>query len=468
MMLRFRAFSLLIVLWGCGASSSKSTAAKDFTYKLARSYTGLTTNVLSLTFPEDSSYKFAIDGAGFAASVVLGDYLPLQESVELIYSQEGQYRLTLSVVQADDTPFLEDHLTWTYSPRVPSAPIVAFTEAATSDAAVTMTIAANRDIDANEIWVEGDLAEAHAAGGFWDQLSESGFYLLTVTPQDGIKTMQVKLRNIYGNESPSTTASILKKSTRPSECQAILAGKGSAKSTITLQLLANNEGPLFYNIFGDVREVDDFRPFISGDYVDVVLGGGEGVKNLSVVIRDLAGNACDTIQKTVNLASGYVTQSVALEDQVYWTASRNIGLRLTYDHFPDEKPIDMKITGQVTGPNVDRWLPFQEQINIELMPGSGDKRIYAEFRDNTGQESFMVETRVYLLPTLTIATEGGQSRSVIVSRIFGTESYTITGCQEVYDQVAYAASYPCIPLAEMITVLHQFEDGTDLSLSAKP
>ena len=456
------------LLGSCGPSRSHSTAINDFSYKLQQVYTGQTTNILSLTYPESSNYRFVIDGSGFLASVPLGEHQALQDSVQLSYTREGKYQLTLALAQADDTPLLEDQLTWIYSPRVPAPPIVAFTEEATRDTAVTMTIAATRDLDTNQIWVEGDLAGAHSSGGFWDTLSESGMYLLTVTPEDGLKTMEVKLKNIYGTESLSATAAILKKSTKPTDCQAILAGTGSATSTINLQLLATNDGPLFYNIFGDVYELTEFKAFSSGDFVEVILGGGAGTKQLQIVIRDLAGNRCDPIERSITLSEGYVTQSINVLGNIYWTTDSSVDVVLTYDHFPNVQPVEMKLTGDITGVNAGQWIPFQAQITLDLLPGAGDKRIYAQFRDNTGVESFMVDTRVYAQPSVALVTEADSSQSVVVSKIFGAESYTIQGCQEVYDEVAYATAYPCQPAAATISVGYRFLDGTGLTLTATP
>jgi hypothetical protein len=460
--------ALAAYLAACGDGSGLAGTAPDISYELGRSFTGATTNVLSFDFPEGSGYLFSLSGDGVAASVPLGELLPLQDRIDLSYVTEGKYELELAIVQTAGTPYLDDTLSWTYSTKVPASPIVAFTELATRDTAVTMTISGSREADTNEIWVEGDLSGPHASGGFWDDLSASGLYLLTVTPEDGVKTMSVKLRNVYGNESAAVTASILKKTTSPTGCDAILAGSGSASSTIGVQLVATNDGPLFYNVFGDVKEVKDFQSFVSGETVDVEVGGAAGVKNLTIMIRDLAGNSCEPLERTVTLSEGYVTQSVEVEGAAYWTESTSVDLLLQYDHFPDAKPIEMKLTGNVAGANADTWIPFQERISVDLMPGAGNKDIYARFRDKTLTETFLVSTRIFLSPSVSVATAGDGSRSVVISRILGATAHTITGCAETYADVAYEAAYACTPNAATVAVTYTFEDATSLTLTATP
>lgn len=455
-----------LLVFGCGDAKTNISSSYDFSYALARTFTGEAANTLLLNYPEESSYQFMIKGDGFSADVTLDAWLPLQNRITLSYPLEGRYALDFALAQADGTLFLSDNLSWTYSTNSPLAPIVAFTEKATSDSAVTMTIAGTRDLETNEILVEGDLSGPHAAGGYWDSLSLSGLYVFNVTPDDGLKTMTVKLRNIYGNESPATTTSILKKSNAPTNCRVDLAGSGAASTTIQAQIFATNNGPLFFNVFGDVKEVSEFRTFNSGDFVNVEVSGGAGTKKLSFVIADIAGNQCSPIEKNVTVMSGYDELELAVTDQRYWTNSSNVNLSIRYDHFPSAEPIEMKLTGHITGQNVDTWIPYETSLSVELMPTAGDKRIYAQFRDKTLTETYLVSTRIYLQPAVTIATGQNGGRIIQISRIIGATGHSISGCQEVYQNVAYNSAYSCTPAASSVQVSYYFPDTEPLTISA--
>lgn len=458
--------SCVLLTLACGAAKNKVSTTAEFTYALARTFTGEAANSLILSYPEGTGYQFIITGDGFSADVDLDTWLPLQERVSLSYPLEGRYTLDFALAQADGTLFLSDSLSWTYSTGSPLAPIVSFTENATADTAVTMTIAGTRDLDTNEILVEGDVSGSHAAGGYWDSLSPSGLYVLNVSAEDGIKTMTVKLRNIYGNESPATTVSILKKSTPPSNCRVDLAGAGAASSTIKAQIFASNNGPLFYNVYGDVKTVTNFTQFSSGDFVDVDLSGGAGEKNLTFAIADLAGNQCSTIDKTVNLESGYDALALSIVGQPYWTNANIVNLAIRYDHFPSAEPVEMKLTGNITGDNVETWIPYQTTLPVQLMPTAGDKRIYVQFRDNTLTETFLVSTRIFLQPALSITTAQNGSKNIIISRIIGATGHTITGCQESYQNVAYSSAYACTPTAATAQLTYYFSDAEPLTLSS--
>lgn len=459
----------LFLFTACGPSSGGAPgSAPNITYAMDRLTTGSTTNTLVLNYPEDTGYEIRLSGDGLTSDAAFGEYLPMQRRIELSYSGEGEHSVQLEVFQQNRTPYLTDTLTWTFSTEVPDAPIVSFSELATSDANVSMLIAGNRAADANEIWVEGDLAGTHAAGGYWDALPDSNIYLLQVTPEDGMKAMTVKLRNIYGNESAVVAAEILKKSQGPTACTAAMSGSGSNSRTIQLELAATDVGQLYYNVFGDVEDVEDFKPFSSGDIVPVTISAGSGAKTITVQIRDEANNYCDDIAHTLTLSGEYLEQTLAIDGDPIWTDGTTADLTLTYDHLPSQEPIEMKVTGGVMGADVNTWIPFAAHKTVTLMPGSGYRKIFVQFRDNTLTETFLMMAKVFKGPSITLVDAGAPFYDVIIDKITGMTSATITGCMETYNAVPWQAAFTCQPTGANVVVLYNFSDGTSVSKSASP
>lgn len=457
----------LLFAVSCSPGGSVGSSAPSLTYSMERDATGITTNALLLDYPTGTGYQFKISATGLTSDTEFDVFLPMQPRVEFYYTSLGTQIIDLEIQQANGTPYIADTLTWVYSTYTPMAPIVSFSELATSDADVTMLIASSREPETREIWVEGDLNGSQSAG-FWADLPDSGLYPLKVSADDGLKTMSVKLRNIYGNESEAVIASILRKSNGPTNCTAEFEGGGTASRLIELKLSAVNNGPLYYNVYGDVDTTSELRPFTSGDSVQVKLTSGEGEKKLTIRIQDAAGNRCEDIKETLTLSAGYVTNQLSIEGEPLWTNDASVNLLLRYDHFANQEPIEMKITGDVHGSNINTWLPFAAAMEVDLMPGSGERKIYVQYRDKTLAPTFLVLVRVYHEPKVTLEAVSAGVVDIVTSKIRGTDHITITGCAEIYTEHAYQSVFPCTYNAATVDVNYLFADGTSLVLSATP
>lgn len=456
----------ILIISGCGGSSSSS--APTISYYLERSATGVTENALIIEFSDDIGYEFQITGSGFDAEIAMDEFLEIRERTLLTYAGEGDYELGLVIKQPDGVPFIDDTLTWEYSTLLPDDPIVSFSEKATADDAVILQIASSRAEIDNEIWVQGDLAGDHADGGFWDTLSPSGLYPLTVTSEDGLKNVTVKLRNIYGNESEETTASILKKSQGPTNCLAELSASKSSSTNIPIKLTATNDGTMYYAIYGDVDAVTDFTTFTSGSVIYATTSSGVGAKNLRVQMRDAANTYCPEQTLTVTIQNGYQGKYLVYENNSIWSNSTTQPLNIQFDHYPSEDPMQMKITGDVTGDNVGVWLDYATSLNVELTAGTGERTVYAQFRASDGSTSFLVSDTLYLNPAVSLTDAGGGQKNVIANNIDGIDSITITGCSETFFEVDYASSYLCTPNAATVDLKYNFSNATTKTVSATP
>lgn len=444
-------------LAGCGPSANLEGTAPDVTYKLERAFTGQTANALLLSFPEDSAFQFRLSGDGLSSALALDKLHPMTERIAFNYASEGAYTADIAVFRGNGTPYLADSLSFAFSTKRPDEPVVTFSETATNDTSVTLQIVGELDPDTTEIGVDG----------VWSPLSASGIHLMQVSSPDGIKNMSVKLRNIYGNESLPAEASILKKSSPPTDCAVEMPGQGSATSVIDLKLYATNDGPVYYAVLGDVATVEDYKQFTSGSTVSATLSGGAGLKKIKVRIRDIAGNFCDEFTHSITVSSDYVEQTMAIADEPFFTESQVVELDLRYDHYSSEEPIEMKITGDLLlAEGVNEWVPYATSKLVTMSAAAGQKKIFAQFRDNTLTETFLVSATVYLKPEVDVEDAGGGKKSLKPSRIKGTKAMTITGCAEAYVAVEAAAAYECTPTGAAAVVTYTFTDDTTLVKNA--
>lgn len=458
--------NILLLIAGCGGSgaNSFSSTAPELSYSLDDSNTGGKSNALIFDLVDESEYQFKINGTNFDADIDFDEVLPLRARTELTYTSEGSYSLDLEIYQHDGTPYLADTLDWTYSTDIPEVPIISFSEEATSDAIVMLQVSDARGPDTTEIWVEGDLASG--GEGTWRGISQSGLVTLVVSDGDGVKSFSVKVRNKYGNESDYTDISILRTSDRPTSCNAEIKSTTSSTTSFQLKLSAVSDVDVFYAVYGDVKQIFDFRRFTHGSVVDVEVPSSVGVKNFKVQIRNAAGIFCATdFLHEITFEGGHTEAVVTMEDSPLWTLDVAQSLNIRFDHFPSDEPLEMKITGNVTGGDTKKWVDYDTTFDFDLVDSPGAKSVFVQFRDASGNESYLVSAATFLDPYVSITDPGGGQKNVIVNAIDGLSSVTIVGCSETFTQVDYETSYLCTPTAANADVTYYFDDGTSTTAS---
>jgi hypothetical protein len=458
--------NILLLIAGCGGTGANSfdSSAPELSYYLLSEDTGGTSNQLIFVIDDESEYQFKINGENFSADVEFEELLPLRPLTALTYTAEGEYSLELDIVQHDGTPYLSETLDWTYSTVIPDAPIVSFSETATSDAAVLLQVSSSRGADTKEIWIEGDLLTN--SEGVWRGIGESGLVSMVVSDGDGVKSFSVKVRNIYGNESEYTDISILRTSDRPTGCNAEIKTNVSSYLDFEVKLSATATTDLFYAVYGDVKQILDFQRFTSGAIVEVESSAGAGVKNFTIQIKNAAGIYCkDDFLKEITFENGHQVAGVTIDDDPAWTTSTTHAVSITYDYFPSAGPMEMMITGDVTGDNINKWLPYSTTADVELSSTAGKKIIFMKFMGIDGEKTYLVSDQVWLNPSVSTTDEGGGSHTVYINNILDLDTVTITGCTETYTAVDYAASYACTDDGGgQVTVKYDFDDGTTTSI----
>lgn len=406
--------------------------------------------------PKPEGYKFKISGEEFKADVPLDTYLDMRHAVNLSYTEEGDYALTLEILRPDGVALIHERIEWTYSRVGPAVPQVTFTEKATSDDLVTFVFSADLSSNINEVWIAGDTAENNDGG--WYSIPDNFQLPVVVSEEDGLKNFTLKFRNVFGNEGEEFTASILKKSIGPKDCVIEVPGAKTNSRDFSVYLSAVNEGAMYYHLSGDVEALP-VQEFFGSTYARIKLAKGKGTKKFRLKMNDLAENACPEKEFTVVYDKNYIPAGVDVADHLLWTDSLDITLEQRFD-FPKSTEAQMFISGSIyKTANTFKWIPFQEAIAVKLEPVEGHRNIHVVFRNAFGEVSSRVSTGIYLKPFIRIS--GSLPRySIAVSHFATLLDLTLTGCSENYNHVAYREFFLCTPTGRQATVVFYLIDGT--------
>jgi len=444
-------------------------------YSLARQYTGKVDNTVSILLDMDEDERFTYSLTSDGATVDKPQGTLKNETITLSYLTEGIYQAKFKIDRVTGSPFIEELFSWEYSREIPDAPIISFEKTATNSRTNFLLVSDSRSSNTTGIWLKGGLTTPAGLqeedGGYWSDIKADELKVpITLTAGDGLKTINAKFQNIFGNYSADAVpAEIILKQTKAENCKVSLLNPTIPNNKVSLKLFATDPYQMYYSVTGDVRAVVDSRTFTDGEVVYVYVEPSAGVKTIFVTLQDIAGNVCLEDEVTVTIDPNTPSERIDVANAKYWTDSANVTLDVYFDHFAEQDPLEVKITGDVSGPNTGNWLSSLEGIAVSLLPAtSGERRIYAQYRDSYGEESYLLAKQIYLLPGITITDIGGGQRTVTVSVIPGTKHLTITGCTETYQQVSLVASYTCTPNAGTIAVTWTFTDDSTLTKSGAP
>ncbi len=465
-------------LWRCGEPPTSSLEAAEIKYSLARQYTGIGSNVFTIEVPDgaDKKYNYSVNSLDVTADVELGRVYPLtSKAINFSYTSEGVHSVDFRVGKANGTPYIFEILAWEFSTERPTPPIISFARTVTRSLSNNLLVSDTRTPTTDAIWLGGDVSTFGKSpvvdGGFWQQMPLTTLVVpVTLTEGDGPKVVEAKFRNAFGNEgAPGIPAEILLKQTPPTDCDAQLIAPIVSNNKISLKLSATDRLPTYYSVLGDVGAVISQKAFRSGEVVTLFVEPSPGLKRLNVAIEDVAGNICLSKDLVVTLDPAFKSERIFVKDHPFWTDAEDVVLDIYFDHFTDQEPLQIKVTGDVSGPNTNAWLPYAPGVAVTLAPTtSGSRRIFAQYKDAAGVESYLIGKRLFLKPAVTVVNAGAPMVSVAASNISGAESLSITGCVEPYAAVAYTEAYPCHPNAAAVVVTYRFSDGSTLVRSATP
>jgi hypothetical protein len=456
--------SVLYLSAGCGGQSIEVSPLSNFRYYLESEFTGKGENFLVVEGPGTELLSYRLSGEGFEAEIPLESELPVKPKTKINFIEVGDYSMNVTFFKPDGTPLLEDRLKWRFSLESPANPIVGFTEFATNDAFTVLLVSESRDPGTNDIWIEGDIAPEEKPEGSWREIPRTSKIPLKLSEADGLKTIKVRLRNKYKNETEFRSLQIRKKSTTPQNCKAEIRGPGTNVRIFSLRLTGNNDGPMYYRVFGDVDDPSTFKEFKDKDKVDIILSKGYADKKFTVQIRDEADNYCLKQEFVVPFEREYEPEAVAIKGGALWTDNNVVTILPRIDSFADDT-VEMLVHGDIVDDaSTFEWVPYQPETQVTLTPNNGHRWIRVQFRIN-GLLTSVRYAGIYLKPFVYV-----QGISIpyylVVSNIIGLDRLTITGCLEMYEVVLFQASFNCTPASTSVQVRYFLKDGTVVTRSA--
>ncbi len=443
----------------CG-EAIEVTQLPQFRYYLESPFTGQTENTLIIEGEGSQSLSFKLSGDGFTAEAPLNTELAVRPRTKLQVAAVGDYNIDITFAKADGTPLFRDQLKWSYSLESPDTPIVGFSETASNDVNAVLLVAESRDPGTNEIWIEGDIAPDETPEGKWRPIPSTSKVPLRLSESEGLKTVRVRLRNEFKNPTVEKTLQILKKSTVPTNCYAAVIGSGRASRYLPIYLSGENQGPLYYRVFGDLEGVSSFQKFEGALRTEIILSKGSGNKKFTIQIRDEAENYCARQEFSVDFNPSYQAEGIAIKDQALWSEADEITVLPRVDHFPSDQ-VEMYIHGDIEADSgTFVWLPYSETAKVKLAPINGHRWVRVQFRIN-GEETSFRYAGIYFKPFLLLQGSAG-AYNLGVSDIQGLEKITITGCSQIYTDVAYQVSFPCSPTGSLAQIRYDLKDGSSI------
>lgn len=461
----------IFYLVSCGGNDG--LLDKDIAYQLDRTYTNTDSNVLRISSSNPGLYKIILTGQGFYSSLALGQEHNLPDEVVLNYDVEGIYTMGIVISGEDGVAIIDDVITWEYSTEVPARPLVKFSEVASKDQELTLILSDFLSSKDREVWIEGDL-EKNPQGSWYD-IPPSLVLNIRLSAPDGKKILRFKYRNIYGTESVMTTRDIIKKYFGPKNCAVLAQNEVVNKAEVRLQLSVENDGDMFYRISGDINKKtysSQFSRFQNILSKIVQLDDSEqGLKNLTIEMKDIAGNVCPTINVPINYDKTADVHIIEIKDKKFYTDEETVILKNNYVYLEGDKP-EMKILGSlVTTDKTFEWVPYEEEVEIQLRPSNGMRYIFVEYRydpEDPGSVSPRTSMGIMLKPVVVLFDRGGYV-DVYTNKIDDVASFTITGCDEEYNGLTnddYVSFFKCTNMKDKVTVKYLFSDlETTLELS---
>lgn len=461
----FLFLSMFTFIVNCDTGSVAPEAISPVSFQLERPGTNDGKNAILFVTEPGTAFLVKLSGQGFSSDQGFEEFVEVPERIELSIGQKGKTSILVELAYQDGTPYLNETFDFEYSIAQPKNAVISFFEEATSDGFVFVTVG-GKDKYTTELWLEGDVLPPLDPAGSWVTLNRSNKVPVNLTPEDGVKKLKAKLRNIYGSETVMVDLSIVKKSTPPQNCKIEPISYTAQSDFMKFKVSADNEGPLYYRILGDVADSISFVKFEGSVKVGLKLTKQEGEKNLRILIKDAAENFCKETKLKLLVDPEHKPINVSIKGKPYYVEEPTVTVVPYYEAFSDE-PIEMYIEGYLEeGPNTFQWIPMGE-VDIELQTPYGNRFVYITYRDANGAESPRISTPVYLQPQFSL--RGSSAPYYLsLSNMVGLDSITVNGCSEAISGVAYSTTIQCTPNASVLQAIYTFEDGSVLEKTLTP
>ncbi|MBU1672346.1 MAG: hypothetical protein KKF41_10350 [Actinobacteria bacterium] len=314
----------------------------------------------------------------------------------------GEYLTATAMDGAGNTSeFCQNRVVENEMPPTPGIAIDAGAEA-TADLPVTLTLAANDDeYPPDQLQYQvSNYADFHdvvdwtqVPGPIWTQ----GWGLLPGA--DGYRTVYIRERNpemrvgnaedtiYYKTEPPTGTVKINN------------GAAATASPNVTLKLTASDT---FYDESDLEMAISNYSDLHDASWqafdgqVSWTLLGGTGNRTVYVRFRDPLLNTSTNRTDSIFLDQERPTGSVAVKGGAQATETRDVQLTLTVtdNHYQPSQCI-MQVSNHPDFAGVS-WQGFRSSLDWTLLAGTGQKTVYAHFRDGVGNTSDTYSCSIYL------------------------------------------------------------------------
>jgi hypothetical protein len=468
------------------------------TYNIGKSLTNNENNILLIETKTRNKFQFKLvqtsGPKGLKANVSFDTFVDIPEKITFSYKEEGVYTVSITTqTKSDKLIVSEEKIEWEYSEKKPPAPLFSISEGEyTRKDVVTLQFSKENleeDHDITEVWLAGDLDSGN--NGAWYPLS-SDFEIkqtLSFSPINGKKIIQAKYRNAFGTEGELFSVTIIKKNNKPTDCVALFSDIGSGgiihKDTVSFTLKVKDyiegfEGipENYFRIRGTDGTETEWTAFKEKVETSFTLKdpAKETKYTIAIEVKDIVGNKCDLDDLAITYdPDERLTPNLDFigTDHPLWTNSQDLTLKI-YHPKAKEKNLEIYIYGDISGDNTYTWLPYSQEgdetfWNVKISNSPFHKWIRVNFRESGKTESIGIQEKpIFLQPYFNI--EEKDSFLYVHAARFTTEhveSITITGCEEIYENIPYDEynkDYLCTPKEGVtkIIVNHFFNKNLEL------
>jgi hypothetical protein len=240
----------------------------------------------------------------------------------------------------------------------------------------------------------GDVGDVSGTDGVGEWIAFSGSHGVTLSSiLDGLKTVQVRYRDVLGNSNATyaAQASITLDRAGPTGSILIDQAPRTNNSAITLTLDATDGSlPMEMSFIGDVSDAgpsDGIGEWIaySGTHALGLTSAVDGLKAVSVQYRDSLGNSSILYSASITLDRAGPTPPLVTILGSDPTASTSVNLSLTAS---DPAGMGgMYIQGSVTGMGTYGWVSYNSSATVDLTSSDGIKTVEVIFKDALGNTS---------------------------------------------------------------------------------
>jgi hypothetical protein len=174
----------------------------------------------------------------------------------------------------------------------------------------------------------------------------------------------------------------------------ILINNGDEYTTVPDVTLALNASDRYGIVSMMISEDPEFKAAIWREYAQsqaFSFSPEGGKRTIYAKFKDGSGLESVTVKDSIIFDIGLPTGTVIINGGDQYTNSTLV--RLSIEAFDREGVVKMILSNNANSSGTD-WSDYQTSISWSLLPGNGERSVYAKFKDGSGQESEFVEDSI--------------------------------------------------------------------------